>query len=107
RVAFEASVGMACNLFATVFFLKGLKKPWYLFFSVIFISMSMYVYQSEKVFAPLLFLILVIIYRRKLLAVSRKYLIAGVILGIVVSAPLVLYTVTNKGALARAKGVSV
>lgn len=106
RVAFESSVGMSFNLFAALFFLKGLKKPLFLFFSVIFISLSLYVYQSEKIFSPLFFLSLTIIYRKKLFALSKFYIISGVILGLLITFPLVMFTFTNKNALARAQGVS-
>src|SRR5664279_3421550 len=50
RVAFEANVGDGLNIFAALFFIKGLKKPWMLSFSAVFAALSLYSYQSEKVF---------------------------------------------------------
>ncbi len=106
RIAFESSVGMAFNLFSMIFFLKGLKKPWYMFLSILFICSSMYVYQSEKVFAPLLFVTLTVVYWKKILTLPKSFLFGSVILGLILILPLGVYTMTNKNALARAQGVS-
>lgn len=107
RVAFETNVGLSLNIFAATFFLKALKKPLFLFPSVFFIALSPYVYQSEKVFSPLFFLTLIIIYHKQLFALPRKYLISACIFGLLIAAPIFVYTLTDKDALARAKGVSI
>ncbi len=107
RVGFEANVGDALNILAALFFLKGLKKPWILFLSAFFAGASIYVYQSEKVFTPLLVLALVVIYRKKLFSVSWIKLLEVVIFGLLVVMPMVLYITTNKRALLRVKGTIV
>lgn len=107
RIAFESNVGMAFNVFSALFFLKGLKRPWLLILSALFMGINLYVYQSEKVFVPLLALILVVIFRKQLFSIHKKYLAAAVILFLVISLPLVYSTLTNKEAFARAKGVSI
>lgn len=107
RVAFEASVGMSFNIFSSLFFLKGLRKPWFLFLSTIFLALNMYVYQSEKVFSPLLFFALIFIFRKNLQKISRKYLIVSVVVGLIILLPFVRTTLTSRDTLARAKGVSI
>ena len=107
RVGFESNVGDALNLLMVLFFVKGIKKPRLLFLSVFFAGMSIYVYQSEKVFTPLLALALVIIFWKKLFAINKKYLLSAVVLGIIVVAPMVLYILGNRAALLRVTGTSV
>lgn len=107
RIGFESNIGVAFNLFGILFFLKGLKKPILLLLSALFLSSNLYVYQSEKVFSPLLLLILALVFKDKLLAISKKYLIASVILGLFIAIPIVNYSLADKGALARAQGVSI
>lgn len=107
RIGFESNVGLALNVFGILFFLKGLKKPYFLFLSIISFCASVYVYQSEKVFSPLMLLLLVIIFWKDIWKISKKYLTATVLLGAILVLPMGLYLLTNPNALARAKGVSV
>src|SRR5258708_4711094 len=69
RIAFEAQVGLSFNIFAILFFLKGLKKPYYLFLSAFFMGANVYIYQSEKVLTPLLLIILIAVYHKDLFKV--------------------------------------
>lgn len=106
RIAFESNVGLTINLLALTLFLKGLRKPWLLVLSFIFAASNMHMYQSDRVFTPLLFVALSLIFLKELLKL-KKWFIASVIAAIVVSLPLVVYILTNQNALLRAKGVSV
>lgn len=107
RLGFESHIGVACNIFMVLFFVKGLKKPVYLSFSAIFAALAIYAYQSEKVFTPLLLLALVIIFRKLLLTVPKKYISIAVVAGLIVVLPMVSYIVTNKEALLRLQGTSI
>lgn len=107
RIAFESNVGLAFNVFSVLFFLKGLKKPWFLFLSAFLAGINIYVYQSEKVFTPILFLTLIIIFKKELFSISKKYLISAVIIGILVLLPMINYILTNKNVFERAQGVSI
>lgn len=107
RVAFESNVGVSFNIFTALFFIKGLKKPWYLIISAIFASSNFYMYQNEKVFTPLLVCSLLIIFRKEIFALPRKYLISAFIIGVVMSLPLLITIVATPQSLLRAKGVSV
>jgi len=107
RVAFESNVGTALNIFAALFFLKGLKKPWVLSLSAVCAALSIYAYQGEKVFTPFLILILALIYRKKLFSLHKKYIIAALAVGIIVVLPMVFYIITDKSSLTRVQGTSV
>lgn len=107
RIAFESNVGLCLNILSILAFVKGLKKPWILPISAILAGVSIYVYQSEKVFIPILFLALVFIYRRELISIPKKYLLLAFIVGFLVTAPMLYFTFTNKDALLRAQGVSI
>jgi 4-amino-4-deoxy-L-arabinose transferase-like glycosyltransferase len=107
RVGFESNVGDALNILTVLFFIKGLKKPWMLFLSAVFAGLGIYVYQSEKVFTPLLVLALCLIYRKQILALSKKYLSLVFIFGLLVILPMGLFIVTNRAALLRVTGTSI
>lgn len=107
RVAFESNVGLTCNILLALFFLIGLRKHWVFLFSGIFAAFSIYTYQSEKIFTPLLVLVLAIIYRQELLQVAKKYILLAFVIGAIIALPMVYFTATSEYGLARAKGTSV
>lgn len=107
RIAFETNVAVAFNILGVLFFLYGLKKPWLIFLSSIIFALSIYIYQGEKVFIPLLILLLVFIYRKTFFSLPKKYIFISLILMFLISFPMINYLVINKDSLERAKGVSV
>lgn len=107
RIAFESNVGLALNVFSVLFFIKGVKKPFFLVLYAICAASGLYVYQSEKVFVPLLFILLVFVYRNTLLKLPKIHLALPLIVGIIIALPIAHFTLTNKQALTRAQGVSV
>jgi 4-amino-4-deoxy-L-arabinose transferase-like glycosyltransferase len=107
RVGFESNVGTALNIFMALFFIKGLKKPWVLSLSAIFAALSIYAYQSEKVFTPLLALLLIITYHKKLFILPRKYLVAAFIVGLIVVFPMIYYMISDRSSFLRLKGTSI
>lgn len=107
RVAFEAQVGLSFNLIFILLFLKSLKKFNYLFICAIFAGLTIYVYQSEKVYMPMLLLLLISCFWKEFIKIPKKYIVSSFVIGILVSMPMILYIFQNPNALARAKGVSV
>lgn len=107
RLGFESNVGLALNLFAALFFLKGLKKYFFLLLSVLFAGLSLYTYQSEKVFIPLLAVSLIVIFFKEVKRIPRKWLISTALFGLIVITPMLIYIITDKNALLRAKGTSI
>src|SRR3989338_1084945 len=80
RVAFEANVGVALNVFGILFFLMAFRKPWLLILSALTWGLSLHVYQSEKVFVPLLIAILICLFRKEFLTIGRKYIYISLII---------------------------
>jgi len=107
RVGFESNVGTAFNIFAALFFLKGLKKPWLLSLSAICAGLAIYTYQSEKVFTPLLLLVMVLLFRKKLFSINKKYLASAFVIGAIIVLSMIFYTFTDKSSLERLRGTSV
>ncbi len=107
RTAFETNTGLTFNLLIGLFFLKGLKKPWLLSLSMLLAGLNLMVYQSERVFTPLLVVALVIIYRKELFVITKKYLITAVIVGLLVTLPTITYIISNPDSLNRATGASL
>lgn len=107
RVGFEAQIGLSFNLLTILFFLKSFKKRYFLVFSFFFAAMSIYVYQSEKVYMPLLLALLVISFFKDFRKISKKWIAVSFMTGLLIVIPMGLYILTNPNALSRAKGVSV
>lgn len=107
RVAFEANVAVALNLFGILFFIKGLNKQWLLLLSALIFGLSFHVYQGEKVFVPLLLIALITIFRKQFFSIRRKYIITSFLIILIISLPLIHFIIVNKNALSRAKDVSV
>lgn len=106
RIAFESQVGTVLNLLSLFFILKAFKNGWFFLVSFFFAGLSIHMYQSEKVFIPLLLLFVSVLHFKKIWAL-KKYYIAGVGVAILLGAPLVIDILTNSDVLLRAKGVSV
>jgi 4-amino-4-deoxy-L-arabinose transferase-like glycosyltransferase len=104
RAAFEANIGLSLNVFTALLFLKSFRKPLFLPFSAFFAGLTLYSYQSEKVFAPLFALTLVLIYGKDLLKLPRKYLLSAFVIGIITISPMLIHLASNTEALSRAKG---
>jgi len=106
RIAFESGIGLFFNLVIAWFFLKGLKKPWFLILAAFFAGLNLYVYQAEKVFTPLLVFTLAIIWNKKLLKLPWKYLFFALLVGIMTLIPFISLTLTTPEIFLRAKGTS-
>lgn len=106
RAAFESCTGMSINILIALFFLKGLKKPWFLILSAFFAGLNIYVYQAEKIFTPLMVLAMVIIWRRELLSLPRRYLAMSVVVGLILVLPFIRLVLTTPEIFLRAKGTS-
>ncbi len=106
RTAFEANLGVFLNILTAFLFVKGLKRPYLLFASAITSGLSIYAYQSEKIFAPLFMLLLVIIFRNELKEIGKKYFVPFFVIGFLVVIPLLVSTVLNPQSLNRARSTS-
>lgn len=107
RIAFEAQVGMVLNIFSVLLLLKGLKKGIFLIPASLLAAASIYMYQSEKVYLPILFAALALIYWKDLIKVPKVWIVTSVLIGIIACLPMIVSLFGDQNALLRAKGVSV
>ncbi len=106
RIAFEANTGVTVNIWAVWAFLAGLKRRIFLPVAAVLFAIGMYAYHSERIFLPLLLIILAFVYRRELFVKEhRNSLLVSVILGLLIVAPLIP-VVFNQTALLRLRGTS-
>ena len=105
RASFESSFALFWIVMAVWFFLKGLKKPKWLIFSMLPFAVSVYTYNSARVFTPLFLFALAIVFR-KYLWEKRKWFIAAGLLFTVLMIPLAQMVVSGEAA-ARYKLVSI
>ncbi len=106
RVAFETAVGMTINVLLALIFLRSLKKPWLLPLVAFLAGLNIYVYQAEKIFTPLLVLAMVVIWHRQLFKIPRRFLIVGVLVGLIIILPFIKMALTSPEIFMRAKGTS-
>jgi len=106
RIAFEANIGITINIWAVTCFLIGLRKKTFLLLSAFLFGLGLYAYHSERIFIPLLVLLLSFIWRKELFVIkNRTTVMIGIIIGLITIAPL-LPVVFNKTALMRLEGTS-
>lgn len=104
RIAFEANLGLCLNIFALTAFFYGFKKRYLIPFSAFLFGLGLYAYHSERVFIPLILLLLFIIFRTRLWS-DRKSFFAGIAVGCLMLIPLVMVFL-NPATLLRLKGTS-
>ncbi|MBI5620711.1 glycosyltransferase family 39 protein [Candidatus Gottesmanbacteria bacterium] len=104
RIAFEANIGVTINIWAVWAFFKGLHQRKMLVISAFLFGLGLYAYHSERIFVPLLVLLLSWIYRKELLEQKRSVLMAAIV-GVLTVAPL-LTVFLNPTAITRLRGTS-
>ena len=90
--------GIFIPLFVTaglwLFFLGIRKKPYFLLLSSLAFSLAFYTYAAARVFVPLLLVLLLIIYFRKLWT-NRKWTIGSVVLFLAICVPVFFYYISG------------
>lgn len=104
RIAFEANIGVAINIWAIALFLRFVRSGRYLWVSGILFGLGIYAYHSERIFLPLFVLLLCIIFWRTLWA-HRLNAALFVIVGIATVLPLIP-VLLNPTTLTRLRGTS-
>lgn len=104
RIAFEANSGVTLNIWGLVAFLRGLTSlPWMILSAFLF-GLSLYAYHSERVFVPLLLLIVATLWRKELFS-DRKKVLTGIVIGLITITPLIP-VILDKTSVTRLKGTS-
>lgn len=106
RIAYESNVGLTINILVFLLFLKGLKRTYLLPLSFFLAGLNIHMYQSDRVFSPLLVIFLCVVFYKRLLKI-KKWLVISIITAFLVVFPFIFYTLNNSDSLLRAKGVSV
>lgn len=106
RAAFEANLASFFLIAGVWLFLVGIqKKPSYLILSAIFFALSLYTFNTARVVAPILVLILAIGFRKQLFQQKRGVLIA-VVIGILLVLPTLKFLLSPQASL-RFKEVNI
>lgn len=103
RGAWESNVATFFILLGVYAFIKGLKSRGWLFVSSISLILSMYTYQSPRVSVPLLVLLIIAFYYKKLFI--KKNILSAVVSAVILI-PFLFISLNNQG-LARFQGLSI
>lgn len=105
RASFESSFSVFWVSLGVWFFLKGFEKPRWWAISVIPFVISIYTYNSARVFTPVFMIILFLLYRKEILS-KFKVFVLGLLIFAVSLIPLVQFFASGE-ATARLKLVSI
>ncbi len=105
RGGWEVNVATTLILAGVLTFLWGLKNYKWYFISVIFLVLSLYTYHAARIVAPLLGLALILTYQKEFFK-NKKIVLASLILGLFLIAPLVKDFLGPAG-ISRASGVGL
>lgn len=89
RVAFEAGLAQLLLLVSIFFLYRAKTKPSSLIWSFLFASLSVYTYNSSRVFVPLFFSA-VFLFDRSLFLKNKKALLGGALIAAIFALPLIL-----------------
>lgn len=98
RGAFEANLATLFSTAGVLFFLKGLRKGKFFSISAVAFALSMYTFNTHRVFVPLLIFGLSIIYAKQIF-VQKKWLVVASLIGLFVIAPLIPFMLSREGQL--------
>src|SRR5581483_7020351 len=98
RLGHEGNAGLSFGIFGLYFFFKFInsKVEKYLYVSSFFFAFSFISYQSEKIFIPLIVLILVVLYFKALI-LKRRVLFAAILIGLAITLPFLKETFSPNG----------
>lgn len=99
RAAFEANIATFFLVSSVWLFLCGIdKKGWYFTLSAVFFALSFYTFNTTRVVAPLLVLILAVGFRNEILKKKKEIYIAGIV-GLILVLPTVKFLLTPAASL--------
>lgn len=106
RAAFEANTGLSFFLLGVLFFLKGLKAGKGLVLSSVFFVLSSYSYHSFRLLAPLLIIILAVMFRKELLRHKRAAILFSMIVVLLII-PIAQSFFSSQGVISRLSMVTI
>jgi len=107
RLGHEVNAGLTFSVLGILFFLKYInrEKVLFIFLSSAFLALSFYTYQSQKIFIPLIVLVLGLIYRKNLWF-RKKEVLAAMVLALLIIWPLFKASLSPQ-AMIRFRGTSI
>ncbi len=105
RASFESSLATFFITIGIWFLVKGFKKQKWFIYSMVIFALSVFTYNSARIFTPLFLLSIVFIYRKQLARFKRSVIIS-VVLFIILLIPLAPYFLSGERS-ARYKLVSI
>ncbi len=105
RASFESSFSVMWVVLGIWLLIKGFKKPKWWILSMVPFAISVYTYNSARIFTPLFLLVIAFIFRKKFWA-NKKIAVLSAILFFVLMLPLVPFILSGE-ARARYKLVSI
>lgn len=98
RSAFEAGVMLTLYLGGIYYFFQGLRVGKWLIVSAILLGFTTWAYHSAKVFLPITIFLLLIVWRKELMNISRKYLLSAIMALTIIVLPIFWTTIFAEGA---------
>jgi len=105
RASFESSFSLFWFLLALLLLVKGLKNKKWLVISMLPFAVSVYTYNTARVFTPLFLFVAAFLYRQYFWKVRGWFLLSGIIFAIITS-PIIPFVLSGDAA-ARYKLVSI
>ncbi len=96
RGAWEVNVSLALTLLGIYFFLKSLHTTYYILHTAIFFALTLVCYQGAKLSTGIVVLLLVAIYFKKVIKLEPKKVLISVVLGLLISSPILLSLVNGQ-----------
>src|SRR5260221_824815 len=97
RAGFEVTELLFFLIIGLYLFFKSLKNGKWLWLSVVCLVVCPFIYSTAKLFVPLLMVFLFLVWRKEIFAIPRKYLVYGVISGLIVGLPRFYSTLFGGG----------
>lgn len=106
RAAFEANVASFFIVLGFWGFIASVQdKKWYLVISAISFALSMYTFNTSRIVAPLLVLVLIVVFRNKLWEIKKQAIISFIV-GFLIFAPIIGFLLSPQAGL-RFKEVNI
>lgn len=90
RGAWEVNLSLALTLAGIYFFLTSDQKPKRILFSVISFALTLLCYQGAKLSSSIVVILLLFFFTKKIKNISKKFLLASVLTGLLISIPILV-----------------
>lgn len=96
RGAWEANLALFLQIAGTYAFIQAFDKPRNIIISALCFAFSLWAYQTAKLASLIILTGLVLFYRREILKIGKRYLLAALTAGVVVAIPIIASLFSGK-----------